>query len=79
MVGAGKTVVLSRIARNQTIVKTFSGGIYWMRAGFDTLDSYKRVVGIGKMLKQDIRTLKRPQACHGIALNLDGGQCAVDC
>ena len=78
MIGVGKTAVLSRIARNETILKNFSGGIYWMRAGFDTLDSYQRVVGIGNILKQDISNeMKDPRRAMESLLTLTGNNALV--
>ena len=50
MTGIGKTTVLSRLARHPAVMQAFSGGVFWIRAGLDTSDSYSRIVALGKKM-----------------------------
>jgi hypothetical protein len=47
MTGIGKTVVLSRIARDPRICKNFTGGIYWMSIASLNTNMYQLLVELG--------------------------------
>jgi hypothetical protein len=60
MTGIGKTTVLARLARDQSVREAFCGGIFWIRAAFDTTDSYNRIVALGQ--KMHLK-LSNPSMC----------------